>query len=143
MPAVLIAFTNDIALLSFVIYYFMMITIPLSVLIRPHGLLCIDSIKMQCFPLGPNGIRHWHEVPRHTLSRSSPSPGQRKLRLPYRDGVWSTMLFVWQDPIIPPCIFSRKQQPEHTYAFGTVVTQLTPRMWGQAPTHLRGRASTQ
>jgi len=48
---VLIAFTDNIALLSFVIYYFMMITIPLAVLIRPHGLLCIDSIK--------NSVSHW------------------------------------------------------------------------------------
>lgn len=49
MAMVLIAFTDNIALLSFVIYYFMMITIPPAVLIRPHGLLCIDSIKSSVF----------------------------------------------------------------------------------------------
>lgn len=79
---------------------------------------------------------------RHNLSRPSSSV-HLHLRLPYSDGVWSTMSLVWQDPITLPCIFSRKQQPEHTYAFGTVVAQLTPRMWGQAPTHLHEGVSTQ
>jgi hypothetical protein len=40
-----VAFTDNTAHPSFVIYYFMTIMIPLAVLIRPYRSLCIDSIK--------------------------------------------------------------------------------------------------
>ena len=56
------------------------------------------------------------------------------------------MSLVWQYPIpLHSCIFSRRQQPGHTYASSAVPAQLISLIWGQAqtPTLHLGKGSTQ